>query len=169
MTYTGGRRYRLIFDSLYHMLHDSLEELGWFEAHSSHSPLLFPYEGIENDTQVPFNTLALSDEDISDWDAELGSNMGEITWTMYVDFYAESKPIGVHVINDIRDILQGRMPAIGRSHAVLEVLDYSLATPVEIFYCGIEDVMVDKAQNFPDAYRKNWYTCRFTVVDHYGG
>lgn len=167
--YTGGIRFRMIYDSLYHMIYDSMEELGWFDAHMSHSPVLFPYESVENSTEIPLNTLALSDSDMSDYEHELGSNMGEITWTMYVDFYAENKGIGLHVINDVRDVMQGRMPAAGRTHPILEVFDYSLATPTEIFYCEIEDVMVDKAIDFPEPYRKNWYTCRFQIVDHYGG
>lgn len=169
MSYTGGVRYRLIFDSLYYMLNDSLEDLGWFNSVPSHKDVTFPYESVENDTEIALNTITISDSGLDDREFELGSNMGQITWTLYVDFYAEDKPTGIHVINDIKDILLGRMADIGRDHAVLEVFDYSLATPVEIFYCTIEDVIVDKAVDFPEAYRKNWYTCRFTLVDHYGG
>lgn len=169
MTYVGGIRARMIYDSLYSMIQDSLESLDWFDSVSSHKDVSFPYESVENDTEIPLNTLAISDSGADDEEFELGSNMGEVTWTMYLDFYAEDKQTGIHLINDVKDILLGRMPAIGRSHPVLEVYDYSLATPVEIFYCDIENVIVDKANNFPEPYRQHWYTCRFTLVDHYGG
>lgn len=166
--YTGGLRYRLIYDSMYRMLYDAMQDLGHFDPSAARSPINFPPEPVSNDEAIPTNTLALSDEDMDDWEHELGSNKGRISWTMYVDFYAESKPLGIHVINDVRDVLKGRKPDIGREHPVLEVMDWTLATPVEIFYCDLEDVVIDKGLNPADPYRRHWYTCRVNVIDYYG-
>jgi hypothetical protein len=120
------------------------------------------------DVEVPLNTLALSDEDISGDDIELGSNLAEQTWAFYVDFYAENDPIGLHLIRDVKDLLEGRMPSISRTAPILPVLDYTLATPVSVFTCQIESVKVSKAHDFPHPWLQHWYSCSFDIVDTYG-
>lgn len=169
MSYSGGTRYRLIYDSLYYMVSDALNDLGWFDEHPSRKTVNFVYEPVENLEEVQLNTLAIADSDMTDTPFEIGSNLGEIDWTIYIDFYAENKSIGIDLVNDIRDILKGRMPNIGRTHPVLEVLDYRLATPTEAFHCYVEEVVIDKAIGFEDPYRRHWYTVRLVLQDHYGG
>lgn len=167
MTYVGGLRYRLIHDSLYNMLHDALDDRGWFDVVPDRREVTFPTEPQDLTTEIQFNTIGLADGDITDDDAELGSTLGEMRWTFYLDFFAEDRSTGVDFINEVRDILKGRMPSIGRDRAVLPVYDYTLATPTVIFYCDIEDVLVDKAQNVSNSWLKNWYTCRFDLIDSY--
>jgi hypothetical protein len=97
----------------------------------------------------------------------MGSNLGELTTTFWVDFYAEKDSVGKELIYDVRDALRGRIPAIGYDRQVIEVYDWSLATPTYQFSCDVEDVVTDRAHDFPKPWQKHWWTCRFDVVDSY--
>lgn len=164
----GGLRARLIHDSLYQMLLAALTDLDWFDSGRQHAAINFIARPVANDEEIPLNTVALVDEDQRAIDEELGSVLAEHRWTYYVDFYAEDDVIGKHLIYDVRDILSGRMPSIGRGDPSLEVLDYRQATPSELFTVEIEDVIVDRAHDFPKPWQRHWYAARFSVVDHYG-
>lgn len=169
MTYVGGLRARLVHDSIYRMLYDALDALGWFDVSSSRSTITFNSEPLPPDIEVPINTIALADEDERGEAIELGSQLQELRWQMYVDFFAENDALGLHVVRDIKDILQGRMASIGRDRPIVEVYDYTLATPVEIFSVEIEDVFTDKARDFPQPWLRAWRTCGFAVIDTYAG
>lgn len=168
MTITGGMRARLIRESLYQMLHDALDALNWFDAVSNRTTITFPAAAVDANDNISLNTLALSDEDSDADDWELGSLMAEHHWTFYVDFYAENDAIGLHVIRDVKDILEGRMGSIGRDDPSFVVYDYNQATPPEIAVCQIADVVVDKARGFERAFQQHWYACQFDVIDYYG-
>lgn len=163
----GGIRSRLIRDSIYHCLYDSLDALGWFDTDRRHRPIVFTGRSYENDEEIQLNTISLSDEDLSEFPLELGSTAAEIHWDYWIDFYAEDDSIGKHLINDVRDILGGRMAAIDRDDSSVAVLDYRLATPVPVFSVQIEDLAVQKAHNFPKPFQRHWYGCSFTVFDYY--
>jgi hypothetical protein len=163
----GGLRAQLIRESIYQCLHGSLSNLGWFDPGRRHKPISFPGVTETNENEIPINRIALNDEDNFGFDLEMGSTAVETRWTYWIDFYAENDSLGKHVIYDVRDILGGRMSSIGRSDASIAVYDYTIATPAEVFKVQIEDVVVDKAHDFPKPYQKHWYACRFTVVDAY--
>lgn len=168
-TIVGGLRARLIKDSIYNCINDALEALGWFDAGRQHAPINFTAIVTPNDTEIPLNTLALADESMHNSDLELGSNFVETRWLYYVDFYAENDIIGKDLINDVRDILGGRMSTIGRGDASVHVYDYRYhSTPPILFTVAIEDLFVDRAHDFPKVWQKHWYACRFNVVDAYG-
>lgn len=166
-TIVGGLRQRLIRDSIYFTIYDALEQLGWFTTVVARKPITFEPEPLDNSVAVPLNTLNLFDEDIRESDLELGSNGVETRQTFYVDFYAEDNSVGRDMINDVRDIVAGRMPAIGRDSSTIDVVDWRLSEPVKLFYVDIEDVMVDRATDFPRPWLKHWFTCRFAVLDAY--
>lgn len=169
MTVAGGLRARLIRDSVYRCLYDSLEALEWFKPGRAHRPISFTGTIVDESVEIPLNTLALADGDLYEVGLELGSNLAEMRWTFYLDFYAENDVVGKDLINDARDILAGRMHAIGRSHASVMVFDYRVPEPhPELFRVGIEDVEVDRANEFPKPWLRHWYSCRFVVVDAYG-
>lgn len=175
MTIYGGLRQRLIRDSLYNMLHDSLDALGWFDAGRAHKPINMIAKPIDDDgkpigegTPIPLNTLSVVPADLGDQDWELGSMLAEHTWMFYVDFYAENDAWGLQMIGDVRDILKGRHPDANRLRPHLPVYDYREATPTVQFYCEIDEVVLDRAQDFPKPWQKHWYACRFVVVDYYG-
>jgi hypothetical protein len=166
--YVGGIRERLIADSVYQLIKTGLTDLGWFDSGRPHMPLHIRTTSVGNDEEIPLNTIVVNETTSIDNQAEMGSNLGEITTTFYVDFYAEKESIGKHVIHDVRDILKGRMPDIGRTASNLPVYDWFMATPSLIFTCDIEDVVVDQARDFPKPYQKYWWACRFDIVDCYG-
>lgn len=164
----GGLRAQYIRESIYRMLHQSLTDLGWFDAGRKHKPLSFPGVTETNDNEIPINRIALNDEDMYDNDLEMGSNGVVVEWTYWVDFYAQNDSLGKHVIYDIKDILGGRMSSIGRDYPNVQVYDFKMATPVPIFKVGIEDIVVDRgARSIGKPYQKHWYACRFTVTDAY--
>jgi hypothetical protein len=163
----GGLRAQLIRESIYQTLYQALADLGWFDSGRRHKPITFPGVTETNENEIPINRIALNDEDMFGFDLEFGSTATETRWTYWVDFYAENDSLGKHVIYDVRDILGGRMSTIGRSHSSVVVWDYTLATPAPIFKVGVEDIVVDRAHDFPKPYQKHWYACRFTIVDAY--
>jgi hypothetical protein len=167
--YVGGLRERLIADSVYHLVRDCLTDLGWFDTGRPHKALSMRTTAVANDEEVDLNTLVVNETDTTDNEAEMGSNLGEVRTTFYIDFYAEKESLGKHVIHDIRDILKGRMPAIDRTNSNLPVYDWYMATPALIFGCDLDDVVVSQARDFPKPYQKHWWACRFDVVDYYGG
>ncbi len=97
----------------------------------------------------------------------MGSGLAEQTWSFFVDFYAENDPIGLHLIRDVKDLLEGRMASIGRTKPLLVVKDWTLATPAQIFTCEIEDVRTARAHDFSNSWMKHWHSCSFTIIDTY--
>jgi hypothetical protein len=168
MTVYGGLRQRYIRDSLYNMIRDSLDALGWFDAGRAHLPIMMIAKPVDTEDEIPLNTLSVSSGDLEGDEWELGSMMAEHSWMFYVDFYGENESVATHLIGDVRDILAGRHPDANRTRTNFPVYDYSLATPTILFYCDIEEVMVDRALDFPRPWQKHWYACRFVVVDYYG-
>lgn len=165
--YAGGIRNRLIYDSVFYTVQSCLDELGWFTPADWRKDVQMVPDPVDFKHPLEPNVIAIYDSDILDSDGELGSNLADITWTMYVDVFAESRSVGLHIVNDVRDILRGRI--LGRTTATIPVLDYSLATPVQIFYVDIENVLIDKPENPSEIWLKDWYTCRFDIIDSYLG
>lgn len=175
-TYVGGARQRLIDDSLYHLIRDHLATLGWFNTTiydlptpgtRQHHPVTFVTEPIKHEEPIQLNTIALTDGNTDDHEAELGSNLGEERSIMYVDVFAENKAIGKSIAYDIRDILAGRFASLGLTSPTLHAYDYHMATPSVIFTCDIENIKVDRAQDFPHPWLQNWYAVRCEIVDYY--
>jgi hypothetical protein len=162
----GGLRARLIRDCTYELVRDKVIELGWQQPGRRHLPIVFRASVVPWEEEVPLNTVAISQTDVSDEPAEMGSNLSDDSWTFYVDLYAEDESVGTHLIHDIRDILRGKMPSIGRSRPILPV--YNEDRTEVLFNCDIEEVIIDRANDFPKAWQRYWYVCRFRVVDTYG-
>lgn len=166
-TIVGGLRARLIHDSAYEMIRAALSDLGWFDSGRRHEPVTMVAKPVSNDDQVPFNTLTVSSTDVSDDPIEMGSTLSEDRWTFYVDFYGEDDLVARHIVHDIRDVVRGKLPSIGRAGPVLDVYDYRLATPVVLFRCELENVVVDRANTFTRPWQRHWWAVRFDVVDEY--
>ena len=62
--YSGGKLYRLIGDNFYNMVHDSLEDLGWFNPARKHLPVHLIPEPVDDNEVIQLNTIAISDEEI---------------------------------------------------------------------------------------------------------
>lgn len=165
--FVAGLRARLVHDSLYAMVKDSLTQLGWFNPNRQHSPITFLATEHDDETEVSMNTLVLVDGSTNTVDLELGSMFAEKRWQFFIDFYGESRPLAIQMSHDIRDIMEGRITAIGRTGPTFKIYNYTIATPVQIGYCMIENVLLDRTHNAPKLYQKHWYSVAFTVVDEY--
>lgn len=169
MVYVGGLRARLVKESLFNMFHDALESLDWFDSGRQHQPVTMRSFEVPDDEEIPLNTVVLIDEDANAVEIEMGSRYSEHRWTFYVDVYAESDAMGVHLAHDVKDILEGRMPTIGRSSNTFDVIDYTAdaATPIVIAYAEIDEVSVQKAHGFPKPWQRHWYSVPMLVTDFY--
>ncbi len=167
MTVVGGIRSRLIRDSFYEWVKAGVIARGWTDPGRKHTPISFiPTPGDWN-VEVPLNSIAVTPEDVFDDEAEMGSSLTDDTWTFYIDLYAESDHLGLDLAHDIRDLLRGKMPSIGYTRQGFDVLDYQLATPAPLFFCEIQNVTVDRARNFPQAWKRYWFSIRCDVLDTY--
>lgn len=164
----GGLRARLIRDSLYHMVNDALIALGWFGTPRQYKPIDFRYAQYNHNEPIAINTLALADEVRHNAEMEMGSILSEHRWTMYLDFFGESDALSVHLINDCKDILEGRMPSIGRDNNTFIAYDYTQATPPSFAGCEIESCVIDRARDFRKPWEEHWYSLQFEVIDYYG-
>jgi hypothetical protein len=170
----GGLRTRLIGDSVRVAVISALSELGWFDAtvHDNppgvrrHRPLRYVPRPIKWDEQVEPNAVALSAEDVRDWEAGLGGEV-EDHLRMYVDLFAESDEFGWHLARDVRDILLGKMSGIGRETAAVDVYDLRMATPAAFTQVDVEAILIDRAESESREWRNRWFMVRFDLVDEY--
>lgn len=169
-TYVGGTRMRLISDSVYFMIRDALTALGWFDNGRHHAPIQMLRGEVPWDEPVQVNTLVVGDVNVTGDDAEMGSNLTEDRWTVFVDFYAEDDSVGKHMAGDVRDILRGKMPSVGRGRPIVTVLDYASGTmpAPELFDVEVEFVVLDRAHNAPKPWMRYWYSVRCDLIDLYG-
>jgi hypothetical protein len=165
--YVGGKLHRLIGDNFYNMIKDSLGDLGWFDEGRGHESVTMVPEPIGSDENVKPNLIAVSDEDISQSEMELGSNLTEHRFLYYIDVYAESTAVGKNLSGDIKDILEGRFNSIGRDSNRLEVLDLSQSIPSHLFYADIEEVTVDRSRFSNRPFEKYWWVIYCDVVFSY--
>lgn len=168
----------MLIESFYRMLKTAMTDLHWFDAGRQHLPLDMPPGPIDRRTEIPYNTLTVTWETTDAEDAEMGSNAVELTHTAFVDFYAEPPPpdgmggeaLGKHVIGDVRSIIAGEFPDIGRSWPILEVLDYSQASPSLLFTVEFPTnrLRTSKMHHYNQPWERWWYTCVVEVVEARG-
>lgn len=166
-TLVGGVRTRMIQDSFRNMIVDGLTDLGWFDTNRKHRPIRIIDRPNKWDDPIEFNSMVISLEDRDDSYGEMGSNYMIDTWTAYIDFYAESDPLGMQVQGDVRDILRGKIPSIGRTDSCFDVYDYRMATPVAFTTVQINNVVDDRARNFPNAWQAHWFVVRAELEDDF--
>lgn len=121
------------------------------------------------DEPIEINSIVVTGGDAVDDPLELGSMATEDRVTYYVDFYGEDESIGLDVSGDIRDILRGKIPSIGRTQSTIPVYDYRDATPGIAFYCDLENVLVDRGRGFTQPWMRYWFSVRVELIDeNYG-
>lgn len=170
----GGLRTRLALDSTRLTVIAGLDSLGWFEptVHDNppgtrrHQPLRYVPRPQKWDDPVYANAIAISTEDVYDSPLGLGGDV-EDTLQMYVDVFAESDPVGWHIAMDIRDVLLGKIPGIGREGAVIDVFDLRQATPVVLTQLEVADVQVDRAEGEAAQWQAHWFMVRVELLDDY--
>ena len=168
MTIVGGLRSRLIKESFYQMLLASLDDLEWLESGRWHNDVTVRSVGVDDDEEIVPNVVAIVDDDVNSVEAEMGSRLTEFRAPYYIDVYAQSAAVGMHLATDVRDILEGRFPSIGRDAPNFMVMDYSLATPTDLFVCDLENVELNRAQTWNKEHERYWYSIYCEIVDTYG-
>jgi hypothetical protein len=172
--YVGGLRDRLIHDSIYNWVQNGLALLGWLDPGRQHQPITFLKEMKTWEEQLPPNTITIAPADQTDEDFELGSFGFKNDTIYYIDVYAEdidgrNSSLGQHLSGDIRDLLRGNFDSIGYGHPTVPILDYTQATPSEIFYVDVTKVRRDRAVAYPKRFQRQLWTIEMTVTDWYWG
>lgn len=169
-TVAGGLRARLLRDSFRNMIEAGLSEIGWFDIDRQHRPVRLVAAPANWDEPIEPNLIAVSTTDTEDFELELGSDAARTVIPFFIDVYAEDEAVGESLSGDIRDIVRGRYPSIGRVRATFDIYDYRQATATPIGYCLINDVNRNRqATRVERAYLSNWFTVTCNVEDHYTG
>lgn len=169
MAIMGGLRDRLITDNLINLIGSNLDNLGWFSDNN-----LAEYD-IHIQTSVPFdneeiqpNVIAISPEDNTSSEAEMGSNLSESVTVFAIDVYAENDAVGRHLAGDIKAILEGRFPSINRTDSNMEVMNLTVNIPYRLFTVDFQHIASSKQRMYTKPFEKYWWTIMFEVVDVYG-
>lgn len=163
----GGQRHRLIADSLFNMVNGCLIQLNWMTKTSWHEPVVILPDAVDDDEEVVFNTVAVSEDGIIPSEFELGSSMTQDRWNCWFDCYTQNAVVGKTLGADIRDILIGLHPDVGRTAGGLIVLDYTQATPVPLFNVDICNVDLVRVRTTTHPWQRFWWTVRCDLIDEY--
>lgn len=167
MGVAGGMRFRLIRDNFENMLRSSLDDLGWFDSARNHAPVTLVSSPLDFDSELQPNLIGISPEDMIGTELELGSNLEELKWDFYIDIFAESDAVGLHLVGDIQDILKGKMNSIGRTRPSFSVLDLAASSPSHLFYCHLENIEFSRQRNYGKRHMQYWWTLYVAVIDTY--
>lgn len=170
----GGLRTRLVLDSARLTVVAGLTALGWFDGTiyddppgpRRHQRLEYIPRPKDWKEKIAPNAIAMSLEDIGDHPLGLGGDV-EDEIAMYVDIFAESDPLGWQLGVDIRDILLGKRPDIGRFAPTIDVYDLRQATPAPFTQVEVANVLVDRAEGSVQEWRAHWFMVRVDFLDPY--
>lgn len=166
MAYTGGKRLLCIQDSFYRMVKDSMDDLGWLTSNpGTRADVTILAEQINPGTEIKPNKVGISSEDLTESEMEMGSNLAENRWDIYIDIFAENEFVGVALAGDIFDILRGKISAIGRTESAFDVYDY--VDDSVIFQCDLDNVEVNRVRDWDRPYNKYWWVVACQIVDTY--
>lgn len=166
MTIVGGLRARLLTDSLFALVEDGLEILGWLDVDRSHRPVRLQAEPPPRNEPIEPNLVAIQIASIVNEEIEVGSWLTTDTATAYVNVYAESDSFGVDISNDLRDLLRGRLPSDGTG--TFPIFDYRQATPPIIGYFNVRDVgALRNVSVSEDSWMRHWFRVRCELEDTY--
>lgn len=165
--YVGGLRARLIKDNFVNYITDGLQELGWLDSGRQHREVRIISTEIDDDQELNPNIVSIVEEDVFSLPSEMGSNLSEHRWTYFIDIYAESHAVGLHLSTDIRDLLQGRFSSIGIDSEYFVVYDLTQATPSELFSCEITNINLDRSRIYTRKHEKYWWVIGLNINDEY--
>lgn len=170
----GGLRSRLILDSTRVTIVAGLEDLGWFNPTVYDNPpgvrrhrnVHYLTKPVHWDQEVTVNAFAVTAEDISDDPIGLAGEL-EDTLRCYVDVFAQDEQFGIHFAADVRDILAGKMPSIGRTGPFINIFDLRTSPPTAFTTVEVDDLRIDRAQQTVLPWQQYWYMIRFDLIDDY--
>lgn len=165
-TYDAGLRLRFIRDSLFYMVRESMEAAGWFENEPRRAPVELLPEPVDGSVEIVPNKVAMSTDDTTTLEWELGTDMEQLRWDVYFDVFAENESVGIHIVGDIVAILKGKMPSVGRTSSSFDVYDFRDMDEGPIFKCDLEEIdssRVDPTTNF----NKFYWVIGCQIVDYH--
>ena len=162
----GGLRRRLIKDSFYTMMNTALTDLGWYKKNTGlmNEPFVFLSEQVDTEQAIKPNTVGFSFENMVSSEVELGSDLTEDRWNVYVDILAEDEAVGTHLSGDIMDILRGKFTKIGRGKPSYQVYDLK---GNEAFIVGFDNVDINRVRDWVSPHNKFWWIVACEAVDYY--
>lgn len=167
MTVTGGLRLRLLVDSLHQATTDALRDLGWFDAGRMHLPITV-LSGPNDLPGEPINVLVIGVESLETTWIEMGSDLNTDRLAVDCVFYAEHDTVGIHLINDLRDAMRGRITSHFTLAGSFPLLDFRLATPTPIGYAQV--VAATSNRRMPTSsqdYQRHIHTLECVIHDTY--
>ena len=167
MTVVAGIRHRLLHDSFRALVTQGLTLLGWFEPGRAHKPVVVVEKPPHWNDPIAPNTVAVDFVGSDTYETELGSRLTSDVITGYVEIYAQDDSFGLHMANDVRDWLRGRLQATP-SGVNYPIYDYRQPTPGVLGYMDIRNVSAlrNVAQS-PDVWMRHWYRVRCEITDTY--
>lgn len=160
---------RLMLDSLALAVEETLAVHGWFDPGRQHKPITVATGTSSPTDPITTNTLAIVATMVLTEEMEVGSDLLQDTSFVVMQFHAENEALGVHLINDLRDAMRGRI-AGGMPRGRFPILDLRMATPVPVAYAAIRDVVTDRnVAAVTSVWNRNVHTVACYVDDfHYG-
>lgn len=161
MALRGGRRDRMILESVVLAIEDDLTSREWFDPGRQHQPIVIIDEYPDTEDRVVYNTMSIQFGDSNTRLAELGSRAEIHMVPIFVDFFAENDALKRDVIGDIY--------AWANETTAIPIIDLSLgaATPTIEFYLEIEAESAQK--EYPpratNPWMKHWGIVSFMVSD----
>ncbi|QBQ74870.1 hypothetical protein [Caudovirales GX15bay] len=164
----GGLLTRLVIDSLAAKVSDVLAGAGWFDPGRIHAPIGLIAEPVNWDVPVEPNTVVVSIRSVVTDEVELGSQLAMDRLLGFVDFYAQNDSLGIHLINDLRDGLRGRL--VPNDANTFPILDFRLATPTAIGYATVVDAeVVREYRSSPEPWAAHIHRLALVVAHTYFG
>lgn len=168
MAIIGGIRQRYIKQAIFDRINDNLDLLGWLDTVDSRRDVTVMDEALDHDEEALPNIVAISFEDRKSNEYEMGSLDSKHITNAYVDVYAESNPLGMHLVGDIVDILYGRFVSIGQTgNSRISVLEYGAATPAAFTVVELIEIRSDKARKYNKPFLKHWWQISMSIEDYY--
>lgn len=162
----GGKRLACIQDSFYRMVQDAMRDLGWLTSNpGTRMDVTILAEQINPGTEIKPNQIGISSEDLTDTEWEMGSNLAQNRWDIYIDIFAENEGVGVALAGDLFDILRGKISAVGRTDTSFEVHNY--IDDSVMFECSLENIEINRVRDWDRPFNKYWWIVACQIVDTY--
>jgi len=166
----GGIRARLLRDSFHAIVDQALNTLGWLDPARAHRPINLIQKPEHWDVPVVPTTVTteFTSSEVAEW--EVGSALTSDLHVAYVEIYAENDSLGLHLSNDVRDWLRGRLQ-VGLAGVTFPIFDYRQgSTPPVVGYMDIDDISaLRNAAVSSDLWMRHWFRVRCEIRDTYLG
>lgn len=166
----GGKRDRMVAESLKLFVEDGMALLGWFTTNPHHPTPEVLSHPMPDSREITGIKVYVSTEDIDYEDMETGSNLQRGSRAFIIDVFVDDKirfadAVALHLRGDISAMLRGQFPSIGYDQAKLPLWNLQLATPVVVARMDIVDVRDDRSRGLIQEWEREWLTVAFVLED----